>query len=732
MSVEFRVVMTDPAGVEYDLTSRTSGESVADVTEETEQDLLQARRNELTLRLRDEDGSLWALFEAARRGDVWEVIVERAKDGGAWVRVFGGALDIPLSVRRNTKTKKLTVRVYDYGAKIALTSAETLQRTFTGRTASITSGLKVMTFTAGLTTDLVAGDSLTLEGGGNSETFVIATVDSTTQVTTVAAASATYSSATVTLATPYYRSKTVSQLVDLICDAAGFPDRQVDIAQELSAVPFPSALNTTGLASGVPNAVLERSADVTVYLGGNRQSAATPSAGFGAAAADSVKSDWRPYATAEPGTLRAANTTDEGTRAWDYAGNHYYELVRSGNNLNLHKDGAFLVTVASKNPADDQIEYSLDVDNVANEIWVGYWYARNNATPEFIGWTSGVRVYSAAGVFQRSPSTPGGYVRAIRSLSVVAVLPANLYGIPFPGDAEPHVRWNNAIQLYSSGTTTVSGELVVAGVNAEDTDDRPLLWTLRAMGSHYLCVRRDAGKTYVAVWNQSDGALASDHLIAAAISARNIATVYDEGGTAANPHYLGYAGGTYFTVSKEFSSVIPYADFDGLSCEAALVELAKISGSHLIIDEFGTVKILGRKSATLLAAPTVELTTQPLEQDLMPISEWYRRAVRVKAKTEAGVDIEATAGDTGDSGATLEIELKFPATSGLCSAIANAYYQALVRLGLQSDEEIVEPDSGPLRLFGLASRDDRTYRVTRSMSKLMQLRQQVQLVEEAS
>ena len=143
-------------------------------------------------------------------------------------------------------------------------------------------------------------------------------------------------------------------------------------------------------------------------------------------------------------------------------------------------------------------------------------------------------------------------------------------------------------------------------------------------------------------------------------------------------------------------------------------------------------QILGRKSATLLAAPVIELTTQPLEQDLMPISEWYRRAVRVTAKTEAGADIDVSAGNTGDSGSTLDIELKFPATTGLCSAIANAYYQALVRLGQQSDEEIVEPDSGPLRLFGLASRDDRTYRVTRSMSKLMQLRQQVQLVEEAS
>lgn len=728
MSVEFRVVMTDPAGVEYDLTSRTSGESVADVTEETEQDLLQARRNELTLRLRDEDGSLWSLLSAARRGDVWEVIVERAKDGGPWTRVFGGALDIPLSVRRNTKTKKLTVRVYDYGAKIALTSAETLQRTFTGRTASITSGLKVMTFTAGLTTDLVAGDSLTL-GDATSETFVIATVDSTTQVTTVAAASSTFTSAAVTLATPYYRSKTVSQLVDLICDAAGFHDRQVDIAQELSAVPFPSALNTTGLASGVPNAVLERSADVTVYLGGNRQSAATPSSGFGAAAADTVKSDWRPYATSEPGTLRAANTTDEGKRAWDYAGNNYYECVLSGLNLNLHKNGVFLVTVATKNANDDAFIYSLDVDNVANEIWVGYWYARFNATPEFIGWTSDLKVYNSAGAFQRSPSGNGGYIRAIRSLSLIAVLKPSLTGLAF---ADPIIRWDQPISLYTTGTTTVATTLAATGVNAADSDDRAILWTLRAMGSHLLCVRRDAGKTYVAVWNQSDGTLASDHLITAAISARNIATVYDEGGTATNPHYLGYAGGTYFTVSKEFSSVIPYADFDGLSCEAALVELAKISGSHLIIDEFGTVKILGRKSATLLAAPTVELTTQPLEQDLMPISEWYRRAVRVTAKTEAGADIDVSAGNTGDSGATLEIELKFPATTGLCSAIANAYYQALVRLGQQSDEEIVEPDSGPLRLFGLASRDDRTYRVTRSMSKLMQLRQQVQLVEEAS
>lgn len=729
MSVEFRVVMTDPQGVEYDLTSRTAGESVADVTEETEQDLLQARRNELTLRLRDEDGSLWVLFEAARRGDVWEVIVERAKDGGAWTRVFGGALDIPLSVRRNTKTKKLTVRVYDYGAQIALTSAETLQRSFTGRTASITSGLNVMTFTAGLTTDLVAGDSLTLEGGGNSETFVIATVDSTTQVTTVAAATATYSSATVTLATPYYRSKTVSQLVDLICDAAGFPDRQVDIAQEMSSVPFPSALQTTGLAAGVPNAILERSADVTVYLGGNRQSASTPSSGFGAAAADTVKSDWRPYETAEPGTLRAANTTDEGTRAWDYAGNNYYECVLSGLNLNLHKNGAFLVTVATRNANDDPFTYALDVDNVANEIWVGYWYKRNNATPEFLGWTSDLKVYNSAGVFQRSPSGNGGYIRAIRSLSLVAVLRPDLTGAAF---SDGFVQWNQSIALYTTGTTTVALSLDVVGVNQIDSDDRAMLWTLRAMEEHLLCVRRDAGKTYVAVWNQSDGSLASDHLIAEATSTRNIASVYDEGGTATNPHYLGYAGGTYFTVSKEFSSVIPYADFDGLSCEAALVELAKISGSHLIIDEFGTVKILGRKSATLLAAPVVELTTQPLEQDLMPISEWYRRAVRVTAKTEAGTDIEATAGDTGDSGATLEIELKFPASSGLCSAIANSYYQALIRLGLQSDEEIIEPESGPLRLFGFVSRDDRTYRVTRSLSKLHALRQQVQLVEEAS
>ncbi|HOC18432.1 MAG TPA: hypothetical protein PKK95_09200, partial [Vicinamibacterales bacterium] len=357
---QFRVTLTTPDGLVHDLTDRTDLDSFGQITEELEEDLGLLTHSDMDVEFFDEDGVVSGLLEGAVRGQVFELVVER-ETGLAepqWKRVFAGVLDVPGSIHQTEGAGTVSLQVFAYSKLLELHSAEAVRRTVEDRTGTVSAGSRTVTVSD--TTDLAAGDEITLDGGGESETQTIRTVDSSTQVTTLETWTNAFTAAPLTLETPYYRSQSVTTLAGRLAAEAGLTDVHVDIAQQLAELPFPTDMNDTGLPSGSPAGLLERSSDIAVYAGGNRYDAADQQSGFTGAGADTVKCDWRPYALTEPATLRAASGSDTGGRAWDYAGGDYYELALVGSDLKLRKNGVAIATVVTLNTYDQLYAYGLD------------------------------------------------------------------------------------------------------------------------------------------------------------------------------------------------------------------------------------------------------------------------------------------------------------------------------------------------------------------------------------
>jgi hypothetical protein len=250
--------------------------------------------------------------------------------------------------------------------------------------------------------------------------------------------------------------------------------------------------------------------------------------------------------------------------------------------------------------------------------------------------------------------------------------------------------------------------------------------TFRKFAGYYVAL---AGTGSCVVWDTTTGAVVAQYDIGRGGRAAYVATVFDGSGQL-TPAYVGYAGDTYFALSTGFTGVVPYADFDDMSCAAALRELAIVSGSHMWVDEYNSGNLIARKSARIMGRDPVEID-DPVESTEMPVWEWLRRSVEVTAKDEAGNDIAVVAGDPADSAYRLSVEVKMPITAGLAGALAGAY---LAYLGAdppprQLDELIVEPAERPLRMFDLATRDGVVYVVLRVETNCQDREQSVQLVE---
>lgn len=708
--LEITVWMKTPSGDVHDITSRTDIDSIGRISEEIEEDLTALTHPDMDLTLYDDDGWVWALFEGAARTDVYEFWVEREKTSGGSERVFGGIADLPFGVQRATKDRTVSVTVYGYGKLLELASAETIQRTVTGRTGTVTSGTAVVTCND--TTDLAAGDEITLDNGTNRETRTIAVVTSSTALTTTETWTNGFTAAALTLETPYRRDD-VDSIAGALFEAAGITEYVVDVAQALATVPFPSALNETGLPGTAPKSMLESSGAIKVYTNSKVYSATSASSGFTDGGASNVKVDWRPYKATEPATLRDASSVDNGARAWDHDGGDYYSLTIDVNeNLQLYKNGSALVQVQAGGTGGGATN-TYDVTSVEwheglSEVWVGYSHLKDiGGVPTSTN--GGIKRYDSSGTLLGSFAT----VSTLRYSQTLGGMLAQEYSFSGAGDLGD----DGPLALYVGDVRTYEYE------HADGVET----WTLRAMGDHILAVREGSGKSYVVIWDQATREIVADHEISTSTGAA-YATVFDAGGTA-TPLYLCWAAGSWAVVSTAFSGSVPYADFDGQSCAAALRSLAVISAAYLWVDEHRTGYLVGRDSATLQDSTEIEIDT-PLEQTVWPLSEWHRTSVLVTGETEEEADIEVLVGETGDSALRLEVAADIPLNEGFASALANAYLSWTSGLGRQLDEEIEEPTTGRVRVLDRVTRDGRTYRVLRAESDLVERTQTVQLVEE--
>lgn len=656
--VNIRVALTAPDGTEYDVTDRVRRDSLSQWTEQGEEDLASLTHGDADLRLDDRDGWVEALFSGATPADTWRVTIDEETSPGAWERLFYGVLDLPYSLALDRRDRRATMQAWTASKLLERTSAENFRRNLSGRTGTVTAASRTVTCSSAAS--LVAGDTIRLTAGTTSEDQVIQSVDSATQVTTVAAYANTFFAAALTLETPYYRNTAAATLAADLIALAGLEVGTIDLISVLGADPFVGSINSAGI-SGTPSGVLETGGNLKVYSGGNRYSAPDLTTGFSSEGADTAKMDWRPYdaTSTAPATLRAG--TDDGSRATDPATGDYYELGFSGLQLVLKKNGATIATVELGASADFWAYYGLDWCPQLSEIWVGY--GRHNygppIDPEYISTTQKTKRYDSSGALLGT--LPGGLPRSVRVRGQMALRTFTVeVGIePYLVDA--------SLDLYDVSSSPV---LSVSLPPAEE----PIIWTLRALGANHLCAicQPASGKTTIAVWRDTAGTLIAEHAVADVQSPTNIATVFDEGGTA-TPTYVARAGGTWCGVSTAFTGVVPYFDCEGKSCATALRELALFAAATFRVDEYGIVSVTKRTSAAIVGQEPVDVDSPITKWVERPISEWYRASVRVAGRTEADVEVSEIAGETGDDARRLTVDLEIPLTQSYASALAADY-----------------------------------------------------------
>ncbi len=736
----FRFTLIDPNGTEHDVTDRADADSLTSLSEETEDDLLQATHSDMTVTLDDADRALRGLFAGVTRGQVFELVVERetGRRRPKWERVFAGVLDIPASVRFDHKAEEVQLQVFSYSKLLELASADALRRSISGKTGSVTAGTAVVTV-APDATGLLVGDEVSLEvTGGSREAHRIKALTSATQVTVDANFTAAFTGAPLTVTTPFPRGETVPALAVRLFAAAGLRDSEIDIAQQLSSVPFPGQLNTQGLPATTPSSVVEKSGALKVYTNGRVYSASGTAAPFTDGGASAAQLDWRPYLTAEPAALLA--TATNGVRDYVDPAHPLWATadVDNGNGtrtLWLTKNGANVYALDTAPTGWDQLgrHYAgLEVAGSWGEVWVGWtatWetrrliYSDPDTGYKEYEYTWNVRAETAR-VSTASSTLLGTFPIAYAPRFVAADgRMAALEGArseTVVGDAEGGAGSETLppnVVLFDRATPTLA-------LSAETAS--PAMATFRRFGGYYAAVV--SGRA-VRLWDARTGAVVADYRVTTGTGGAPAATVFDTGG-ATTPAYVGYVGGTWFVVSTAFAGVVPYADFSDLSVAGALRELAVITGSHLYVDDYRIGHLIGRRSDRIAAREPVEIDA-PIESVEMPVWEWLRRSVKVTGRDEAGAEIVVEAGAPGESASRLEVEVKVPINLGLASALASAYLDYLGALPAprQLDETIPEPAERPLRLLDLAYRDGGTFVVLRVETNFADREQRVQLVE---
>lgn len=726
--LQYRVLLTGPDGVEDDITSRVEISSLGKLTEELEDDLLQLTHSDISLEVDDADGWATARLGNATRGEVWEVVVERetGRRRPLWERIFGGVLDVPGSIVFDKREKLLELEVWSYSKLLELYPASPLALTVTNHTATTTSGTATATISPG-TSELRAGDKITVTSG-TSETRTIATIVDSTSITVTENWGASFTAAPLVLDTPYPRSSTAEELAADLYAAAGIPDATVDVGQILSGSLFPTAMSSTGLPGGTPDSLLEFGGKLLLYLGGKRYEATSSSSGWTDMGADTVKLDWHPYLATEPAALQPGTKT----QIYDYvdAAHPYYSLQvdHSGGNdhLRIYKNGAQLATVASVDrstpvPDGEFLFYTLELMPYWAEVWVSYRTRTKSQVREwdpdfgFIWVTHYHYVnrtvrYDTAGNLLQS-MTGAGYLRCVRADDRMAWLKTHDAGTT--DDAEPV---SQIITLMYHGSAAVS-------FAAGSVD----MWTFRKVGTAYYA---GVSGGDVVLWDAATRELLATYPLVATPTGLPQATVFTKGGTI-DAAYDGWTSAMYFSLAVSATNVIPYADFEDMSCAAAMRELAIVTMSHFFVDQYKIGYLIGREASWITSRAAAE-PDDPLEQQVRPVWDNLRRSVSVSGTAEDGTEIEALAGEAGDSQSRLELATELPLTSGLAGVLAAAYLAYLSVSRQQSTETIEEPETGPVRVLDRVARDERTWVAQRVEWNLRDREQELLLVEEVA
>jgi hypothetical protein len=701
MLQEIQVVLTAPDGSELDLTERLS--SIDDLSQAIEEDLLEFVHDDISLELDDRDGDLEALLANATADDIYEMRIWRTLERRRAKRqlLFAGMLDLPWSLSYDRKERTASIQLFAYSKLLEKASAENVKRDIGAQTGSVTGGTKVVTLSS--SGQLVVGDEIRLTGPTAEESQEIATVDSSTQVTTVENWTNTITSGELTLITPYYRNRTVEALAADLFTEAGISDYQIQ-EDAISAYPVATEINKTGLPVGNPLSIVDQVGAITATfppaVTTKRKTSIDPQGEWSdGATSNATQGDWRPYLLTEPASILAFGTgvyPDDGGFgtgfAWDHAGSHRYQMVLDlgtfpDTRLSLEKDGATIASLTAQGPSikHGKCEYEPTQD----EVWIAW---------DDGGVNQSSQVRTSAGVLISTLSQfQGGAFRCMRDLGVI---------------------------LHHSGTTlSVIDPATRATVKSVTTPADVRIWTARYLNGFVLAMYTERGKTRMIVWDSVWTQLTTYEL--SDQTWRLLQTVFEVAD--GRLVLVGYAGDRWFVASTEFAGVIPYADFHGKSCSAALRDLALASLSVVTVDHFRVGYFLSRQTQLSQGPGPFELDT-PLSRETRQLSEQFRTSVKVTGKTEQGEDIEIIGGDTGESQRRLELDSDLITTSSLAQAVAEAYSAFLSRI--RREEQVTIQEDGellaPLRWVVL---DGIEYQVMEAETDVLERVQDLRLIE---
>jgi hypothetical protein len=688
--LELQVTITAPNGAVLDVTDRISADDMGSITESVEDDLLELVHGDMDFELADSDGIVAAFFEGAEASDLYEIVVLREGTGRrpGWTRLFAGVLDLPWSVQIDRKDKRVSVQAFSNSNRLERTSAESIKRDVSGRTITTTAGAATATLSS--TTDVKSGDQITATDSTAEETRTVATVDSATQVTCTENWSKSFSAATLTLETPYLRNKTVEYLAGQAFTTAGVTTYDVETGdQPFADYPVATELNTDGLNTSLyPRSLTIQSGKITAtFNSGNRKQATSPSSGFvDGAAATTAQGDWRPYLSVEPAGIEQNGILDDGRAAWDHTNGFYYTLrtYDSGAGLNaiklmLVRDGVDLAEIdgfGTTGSGDYHDNMQLDYEPANNRVWVS---ARRSTDIKIF------KYYDVGGAsvgFVETLNTVYGNPRSVASLSYMA----------FHRKTGSAGAGSTSMDLYR-----VSDRLVDRTVTVPTS---LLVWTLRATGAFAAALYTSGSTVRVILWSLPDWTQVADYEVAASSGGTRLLTVFEDATRSPSEFvFIGAAGGRYFVLSRYFDGVISYANFEGMSCAAALRELALVSLSVVMVDHYNIGSL---RSRSLIESDRNELeVTDPLEQTTLPVWEQYRNSVEVTGESESGDEVRAIAGVTGDSSHRLELDSKLVTHESIAQVVGAQYHAFLSVSRVQENVTVAEADmEEPARPFG--------------------------------
>jgi len=724
--LKVRITLLGPGGELMDITDRAV-DRLGSIEERVEELRTQLVHSDLDLEVDDYDGQIEALLTGVQPTDVWELVIEREvieRSRRRTRRIFAGQLDLPQAVQYDRKEKIVSLQVFGFSALLANASAETVRRTIGTLTGSVTAATNTVTV-APNTTDLRVGDQIQLSNGVFEEDQVVSEVTSATQIKTVKNWGSTFATSTLTVLTPYYRNKGIQFLAEALFDAAGVVDRDVQLDSDLASFPVATPMNRDGLPATAPEDILDKAGYISMTFGtGNRKQTTGPREGFAdGAASNNARGDWRPYLATEPGTFPEHGTLLDIWRmglnpdsdpldnavAWNHGGNHDYHVLRTAvvtpsplSRVRYFRDGSFVVLLDEVADEQGYENLSIEYEPSAGRVWVSY-----DGSPAG-GRTGTWTIRESDGLDEQAVSGVGnGRLRYIQGLGRMA----HLSGAGYP----PSI-----LRLIDPATGTITSTHDLTAVLAGDTLDH---WTLRIFGSNILALAYGGARTRLMIFDFGFDLVAA-YVVAASAASPRFLTVWTD--TASSVDYgIGYAGGLYFVIGNGYAGIVPYADFEGMSCAAALQELATISAATASVDLYKT----GRLWARGYQRPTVAADLpEPIEQETFPVTEFYVGSVEATGKTEDGQDIAVLVGDPGDSARRLTVESNLITTEAIAMAVAQAQF-AFYGRAVSQENGTFPLDPIPVPALAEVTLSGRSYLVMESSVHLQDSEQDLVLLE---